>query len=43
MKENHPDKLVARGLPEAMMERARERTREVNRAYEQIKELRGIR
>ena len=43
MKENHPDKLVARGLPEAMMERARERTREVNRAYEQIKEQRGIR
>ena len=43
MKENHPDKLVARGLPEAMMERARERTREVNRAYEQIKEQRGMR
>ena len=43
MKENHPDKLVARGLPEAMMERARERTREVNRAYERIKEHRGIR
>ncbi len=43
MKENHPDKLVARGLPEAMMERARERTREVNRAYERIKESRGIR
>ena len=43
MKENHPDKLVARGLPEAMMERARERTREVNRAYEQVKEQRGIR
>ena len=42
MKENHPDKLVARGLPEAMMERARERTREVNRAYEQIKEQRGM-
>ena len=43
MKENHPDKLVARGLPEAMMERARERTREVNRAYERVKEHRGIR
>ncbi len=43
MKENHPDKLVAKGLPEAMMERARERTREVNRAYERIKEQRGIR
>ena len=43
MKENHPDKLVARGLPEAMMERARERTREVNRAYERIKEHRGMR
>ncbi len=43
MKENHPDKLVARGLPEAMMERARERTREVNRAYERIKERRGMR
>ncbi len=43
MKENHPDKLVARGLPEAMMARARERTREVNRAYERIKAHRGIR
>ncbi|WP_354696422.1 co-chaperone DjlA [Elongatibacter sediminis] len=38
----HPDKLVARGLPEEMMEMARSRVRDINTAYDQIKEARGI-
>lgn len=38
----HPDKLVSRGLPEEMMEMARTRVREINVAYEQIKQARGI-
>lgn len=38
----HPDKLVSRGLPEEMMEVARRRVREINTAYEQIKQARGF-
>lgn len=38
----HPDKLVSQGLPEEMMDIAKERVREVNVAYEQIKKARGI-
>jgi DnaJ like chaperone protein len=38
----HPDKLVSRGLPEEMMELAKTRVREINTAYDQIKEARGI-
>ena len=38
----HPDKLVSRGLPEEMMEMAKTRVREINTAYDQIKEARGI-
>jgi DnaJ like chaperone protein len=40
--ENHPDKLAARGLPESMRQVAEERTREINVAYELIKEARGF-
>lgn len=40
--ENHPDKLAAKGLPESMREAAEERTREINVAYELIKESRGM-
>ncbi len=40
--EHHPDKLVAKGLPDSMMEVAKERTREIRSAYEVIKEHRGI-
>jgi len=40
--ENHPDKLAAKGLPESMREVAEERTREINVAYELIKESRGF-
>jgi len=38
----HPDKLVSRGLPSEMMELAKTRVREVNIAYEQIKQARGF-
>jgi DnaJ like chaperone protein len=42
MSENHPDKLAAKGLPESLREVAEERTREINVAYELIKEARGM-
>ena len=42
MNEHHPDKLVAKGLPDSMMEVAKERTREIRAAYEVIKARRGI-
>jgi DnaJ like chaperone protein len=42
MKENHPDKVAARGLPESMRELAEERARDINAAYDLIKKSRGI-
>jgi DnaJ like chaperone protein len=38
----HPDKLVSRGLPEEMMEMAKTRVRDINTAYDQIKQARGF-
>lgn len=38
--QNHPDKLASRGLPESMREIAEERSREINAAYDLIKEAR---
>lgn len=43
MNQNHPDKLVARGLPESMMKVAEEKTRQVRAAYEVLREARGMR
>jgi DnaJ like chaperone protein len=43
MNQNHPDKLVARGLPESMMKVAEEKTRQIRAAYEVLCEARGIR
>jgi DnaJ like chaperone protein len=40
--QNHPDKLAGKGLPESMREMAEERTREINTAYETIKNARGF-
>ncbi|MEM1175239.1 MAG: co-chaperone DjlA [Pseudomonadota bacterium] len=40
--ENHPDKLAARGLPDSMRAVAEERSRELNKAYDLIKESRGL-
>ena len=38
----HPDKLVSRGLPEEMMEIAKTRVRDINTAYDQVKQARGF-
>ena len=42
MKDNHPDKLVARGLPENMIRMAQEKVQQINVAYDAIKAARGI-
>jgi len=39
--QNHPDKLAARGLPESMRAVAEERSREINSAYDLVKEARS--
>ena len=39
---NHPDKLKANGLPESMIEHAKQRTQQIIEAYELIKERRGL-
>lgn len=39
---HHPDKLVAKGLPEEMMKIAAERTHEIRQAYEVIKAEKGF-
>jgi len=38
---NHPDKLASRGLPESMRAVAEERSREINSAYDLIKDARS--
>lgn len=40
MNQHHPDKLVARGLPEEMIKIANEKTQEIKEAYELIKKSR---
>ncbi len=40
MSQHHPDKLVAKGLPEEMIKMATEKTQEIRAAYEQIKRAR---
>ncbi len=42
LSQHHPDKLVAKGLPEEMMKIAAQRTHEIRQAYERIKENRGF-
>jgi len=42
MKENHPDRLVSRGLPEAMLKIAQEKTQQINIAYDVIKNARNM-
>jgi DnaJ like chaperone protein len=39
---NHPYKLKANGLPDSMIEHAKQRTQQIIEAYELIKERRGI-
>jgi len=43
MSRHHPDKLRANGLPESMLERAKERTQQIQVAYELIRARRGMR
>lgn len=43
MSRHHPDKLKANGLPDSMLERAKERTQQIQAAYELIRERRGMR
>jgi DnaJ like chaperone protein len=42
MNQHHPDKLVARGLPQSMMRVAEEKTTEIRAAYERVKTHRGF-
>lgn len=42
LNQHHPDKLVAKGLPEEMMKVATERTHEIRKAYEIIKKEKGF-
>ena len=43
MSENHPDKLMARGVPEDMVKVATEKSQEIQAAYEMVKQSRGLR
>jgi len=43
MNQHHPDKLVAKGLPEQMMKLAAQKTDEIRKAYERVKQARGMR
>ncbi len=38
---NHPDKLIAQGLPEAMIKVANEKTQKIMKAYELICRSKG--
>jgi DnaJ like chaperone protein len=42
MSRHHPDKLKANGLPDSMLEHAKQRTQAIREAYEMLKEQRGI-
>lgn len=39
--QHHPDKLVAKGLPEEMMKLAEEKSHEIRASYDRIREARG--
>ncbi len=42
MSRHHPDKLKANGLPDSMLEHAKQRTQQVREAYEFLRERRGL-
>jgi DnaJ like chaperone protein len=42
MNQNHPDKLLAKGLPESMMKMAEEKTRQIRSAYEVVRDAREM-
>jgi DnaJ like chaperone protein len=41
MSEHHPDKLIARGVPEDMLKLATEKSQEIQSAYEMIRKHRA--
>jgi len=43
MNQHHPDKLVAKGMPEEMVEIATEKTHKIRAAYDRVKARRGMR
>lgn len=43
MREHHPDKLAAQGLPEQMLKTATRRSQDIQSAYDRIKRARGLR
>ena len=43
MSENHPDKLIARGVPSDMVKLATEKSQEIQAAYEMVRKSRGLR
>ena len=43
MNEHHPDKLVAKGLPQEMMELAKNKAQDIQAAYDRVKTARGMR
>ena len=42
MSQHHPDKLIAKGLPEEMLKLATEKTQNIKAAYESICAARGM-
>lgn len=42
MSENHPDKLIAQGVPEDMIKLATERSQEIQAAYAMVRKHRGL-
>jgi DnaJ like chaperone protein len=42
VKENHPDRLVAQGMPAEFVELANDKLARINAAYDEIRQLRGI-
>ncbi len=43
MSKNHPDRLIAKGLPPEMVKLATQKTQQIKSAYETIKKTRGMR
>lgn len=42
MSENHPDRLIAKGLPQGMIKIATEKTQKIKQAYETIRQTKGF-
>jgi DnaJ like chaperone protein len=42
LSKHHPDKLKANGLPESMLEHAKQRTQQIIEAYDLVKAARGM-